>query len=188
MTWSWDLFFRLFSIDVPEELLMAVAFVCLLVTVSVIRFCADGHYRDAVRMNRNRIAVIWAMGYIVLMLWITVISRLDRTGDVMRYDLMPLWSIDSIKDGFVETLYEKVYNVLFFIPLGIITAIANIKWWKVLLFGIGTSVTIELLQLIIRTGLCETDDVLCNTSGFIIGFAIIRSMIRIIKKLTVSVR
>lgn len=32
-----------------------------------------------------------------------------------------------------------------------------------------TSVTIELLQLITRTGACETDDVICNTVGCGIG-------------------
>ena len=38
-----------------------------------------------------------------------------------------------------------------------------------MLLGLITSVTIELLQLITRTGTCETDDVICNTVGCAIG-------------------
>lgn len=37
------------------------------------------------------------------------------------------------------------------------------------LIGCLTSVIIELLQFITRTGTCETDDVICNTVGCGIG-------------------
>jgi len=168
---SWKLFVRLFHVDVPEELLVGLLFLACVGSATIIRYAKHN--------RRNKVVAIWAVAYIVLMLWITVtvLSRLDRAGDVMRYNLMPLWSIDSIKEGYVETMYEKVYNVLFFVPLGLITAFAKSQWWKLLLFGFGTSVTIELLQLVTRTGMCETDDVICNTAGFAIGFSITRIII-----------
>lgn len=43
-------------------------------------------------------------------------------------------------------------------------------WLRVLVFGAGISVMIELLQLIFKRGLCETDDVIHNVVGCMIGY------------------
>ena len=41
-----------------------------------------------------------------------------------------------------------------------------------LIAGVGVSVTIELLQLVLRRGTCETDDVISNSIGMLIGFVV----------------
>lgn len=117
---------------------------------------------------------------------------------------MPFWSIGQIREGYIETIYEKIYNVLFFIPYGVLWGAypqplpkeaysqplpeeaypqplpkGKGGWWRrVVLIGFLTSVTIELLQLITCTGTCETDDVICNTIGCglgaMIGFGIVK--------------
>ena len=163
---TWELFVRLFHVDVPEELIAGLLFVAVIGVVTVVRFVESN--------RRNWIVGGLAAAYILVMLWITVISRLDRVSEEFRYCLQPLWCIDAIKSGLIEVLYEKVFNVIFFVPLGIISALATCKWWKVLLFGFITSVAIELLQLVTRTGMCETDDILCNTAGFVIGYGFVK--------------
>lgn len=124
----------------------------------------------------NVMATIWAAAFVFIIHWITVLGRLENVGESYRYNLMPLWSIDAIKDGYVETIYEKVYNVILFIPLGLICTGFK-KWQYILLFGLCTSITIELLQFVTRTGMCETDDVICNAAGCIIGYTSVRLVI-----------
>lgn len=91
--------------------------------------------------------------------------------DCVSFQLVPFDSIRVIREGFIERLYEKIYNVIFFVPLGCLYALYFRR--KVILSslaaGIATSVGIELLQLVTCTGTCETDDVICNAVGCLIG-------------------
>lgn len=63
----------------------------------------------------------------------------------------------------------------------VVTQIPQIarKWWKgwtvVLFAGILLSVGIEALQLYLKRGLCETDDIIHNTLGCLIGYGVILS-------------
>ena len=106
------------------------------------------------------------------MLYITVFSR--SSGMDYSYQLQPFWSYYQIKDGYVETFYENIFNVLFFVPYGILLSIQfwNLSLAKITAIGSMTSVVIELLQLITHTGCCETDDVIHNTLGVFIGATI----------------
>lgn len=57
--------------------------------------------------------------------------------------------------------------------LGTILPTFNIKnkiWWKVALIGLVFSSFIELSQLVLKRGLCETDDVIHNTVGCVVGY------------------
>lgn len=85
--------------------------------------------------------------------------------------LMPFWSIEAIQGGVAETVYEKIYNVI-----GILLRLYFRKKavTRSLMIGAVTSIWIELLQLITRTGTCETDDVICNTVGCVIGAGVVQ--------------
>jgi glycopeptide antibiotics resistance protein len=64
--------------------------------------------------------------------------------------------------------------VVVFIPVGFLLGIAfkQMTWCKALLMGCGISVTIEALQLFLHRGFTETDDVMHNTFGCLIGYGI----------------
>ena len=114
--------------------------------------------------------------------YITVFSR---SSDIdYSHHLQPVWSYSQIKDGYVETIYENIYNVLFFIPYGILLSIQlrNLSLVKIIAVGCMTSVFIEILQLVTRTGCCETDDVIHNTLGFLIGVVIVMMARSILKR------
>lgn len=164
--------------DIPIWILVGVSAFVFLGSVIVWVLCDTYH-------RRNRIVVIWTAACIFLMLWITVLSRLSIWDNGLPwserafcYDLMPLWSIQYIKDGYVEIIYEKVNNVILFTLLGVLLSCFKSqasgfkRLQKALLYGMSISITIELLQLLTRTGMCETDDVICNTLGCVIGYGL----------------
>lgn len=125
--------------------------------------------------RRMQVLLPWIIACLFLMLYSTVLGRDVR--DAIHLQLMPFWSIEAIREGRIEVLYEKIYNVIFFVPYGLLLGAyphplpkrRGVWLRRTVLIGFLTSVTIELLQFITRTGTCETDDVICNTLGCGIG-------------------
>lgn len=155
------LFFRLFDTGIPWPVAVCTIVVAFALTCLVVWRCKQNMLQ--------RILLIWIVACLFLMLYSTVRGR--EPHDDFAIQLIPFDSIRVIRDGYIERLYEKIYNVLFFIPLGCLYALYFRR--KVILrsfaAGIATSIGIELLQLITRTGTCETDDVICNAVGCLIG-------------------
>lgn len=124
----------------------------------------------------------WTMGavlgeYVFLVLWSTVISRIGRETADLR--LIPYWNLDellSLKDPL--DFVEIGLNIVLFIPIGWLLAkiFPTFQLWKVALMGCALSILIELLQLALRCGLCETNDVIHNTLGCILGAWIAKSL------------
>ncbi len=48
----------------------------------------------------------------------------------------------------------------------------KMTWRMILAIGVTLSATIELLQLLFRKGLCETDDIIHNVAGCMIGYGV----------------
>ena len=77
---------------------------------------------------------------------------------------------------------DIVNNVLLFLPIGVLMGLMvtqkSQKWWRgwlvVVTTGIMLSVGIEGLQFVLKRGLCETDDVIHNTVGCLMGMAFIK--------------
>lgn len=156
-----ELFFSLFRLEIPCYILCATIIIAALSTFLL------------VKSRRKALALLpWLVACLYLMLYITVFSR--SSGMDYSYQLQPFWSYYQIKDGYVETFYENIFNVLFFVPYGILLSIQfwNLSLAKITAIGSMTSVVIELLQLITHTGCCETDDVIHNTLGVFIGATI----------------
>ena len=157
------LFFSLFRLEIPCYILCATILIAALSTFLL------------VKCRKISLTLLpWIIACLYLMLYITVFSR--SSGMDYSYHLQPFWSYGHIKDGYVETFYENIYNVLFFMPYGILLGLQLriLSLAKITSIGSLTSIVIELLQLISRTGCCETDDVIHNTLGFFIGATIVK--------------
>jgi glycopeptide antibiotics resistance protein len=64
-------------------------------------------------------------------------------------------------------------NIGFFMPLGFFTPFLSKKYavaWKVILFGCGVSLFVEICQLFMPTRGSDIDDVILNTAGTALGF------------------
>ena len=121
-------------------------------------------------------AVLLLAEWAFLVLCAIVIFR--ETGAVRGYNLMPFWSYWDYGEHsyFIEMFGENILNVLLFVPIGFWAGcgLQRLTWKKVLILGGGLSVFIELLQFVFKKGFCETDDVIHNVLGCIIGFYICR--------------
>lgn len=107
--------------------------------------------------------------------------------ETVGHNFHPLWSYNAILDGRTSLIEENIMNVLVFIPVGILLGCAflNMKWWKALVIGCGISLSIEVLQYSFNRGFAETDDVMHNTLGCLIGLGLYKAAVLFIGKLLV---
>lgn len=76
----------------------------------------------------------------------------------------------------MSALQSMVLNIGIFIPLGMLTACTTKRWRfiKSVFWGMVITVCIEVLQLIMKTGYFEYDDMINNTIGAAMGPTILR--------------
>lgn len=87
------------------------------------------------------------------------------------------------KDGVANSyqVYMLAANIALFIPFGVLLPLVfrKLKWWQADLCGLALSGLIELIQPIFGRS-CDTDDLITNTVGTIIGCAIAKLCLKII--------
>ena len=111
------------------------------------------------------------IAYIACTLWLTVFSRKPTL--MAGSEWMPLWTYHAIlNEGKRYLIADIANNILMFIPVGMLAGLLSktYAWWRVLFFGMAMSLSIELLQLHLKRGLCETDDVIHNSLGCLFGY------------------
>lgn len=148
----------------------------VLLSVAVLGLLITASYKGI--KNRWRICgAIILSSYTFLIYASTVVFRI--TTKEREHNFRLFWSYDAIYNGKKELLNETILNVLVFIPLGLLLCVAfkTIRWWQVLLIGLGISVSIELLQFFLNRGFSELDDIFHNVLGCMLG-CMIYNMIR----------
>lgn len=162
MRWQIAEYVILLYKDIPVavyEVLLAV--LCLGVIVFFVCY--------GLKRGLRWIAGLLLLGFIFLIYCSTVICR--TTMAERSFDFHPFWSYKAIEAGRVELLAENIMNVVVFVPVGLLLScvLRRLKWWIVLIIGIGISVSIEALQYFFHKGFSEVDDVFHNTLGCAIG-------------------
>lgn len=155
--------------------------ITLIILVSVFAYrIIKEKYRNK-NITKQSSIVIWLLiNYSTLLLFFTVLGR--RSLDYYRYNFDFGYSYQEVLLLGDYTLASQIYvNILMFIPVGILCGIIAKKnaVIKTLLFGTYLSFTIEVLQLVLRRGYCEFDDLLSNAIGLLIGCAIIKLYYRL---------
>lgn len=110
--------------------------------------------------------------YLFLVFSSTVFSR--NVADAYQYELLPFWSYLEIYNGNTCLVQENFLNFLMLMPVGLLfpVCVRRNGARRTLLFGLGCTVTIEVLQLLTRRGLFEFDDILHNTLGVAAGYGV----------------
>ena len=85
----------------------------------------------------------------------------------------------------MEKAALNILNVALFIPVGLLSGYGfrNITWQRVLTIGALLSVFVEILQLILKCGLCEMDDLIHNVAGCMVGYGVYWILQNLHKKL-----
>ena len=123
------------------------------------------------------------LAYCLLMTYFLFFAeRYGRTAvrEVMHINLRPLQEIKRCifrgnQLGTRYVLLNLVGNVLIFIPFGMIQPVllrSVRNFWRMLLLTAVTSLMIELLQLVLRAGSFDVDDIILNTIGGAAGYCI----------------
>ena len=137
------------------------------------------------RRTARRIRVVGVLlfvTYTLLMFYFLFFAEsFGRTGmEEYRYNLIPFQEIKRYllypeQLGTVSVLNNLAGNVIGFLPFGIILPILNRstrKGWKLLLLSFEFSALVEAAQLITRMGSFDVDDIILNTVGGMLGYAI----------------
>lgn len=122
------------------------------------------------RIRASQAAAISVMTtFLLLVAWVTILSRPPWERSC---ELVPFWSYGAIARGVPGMLREAVLNCIMLLPAGVLLPIIwgrPLRWHRGLLFGAVCSGCIEIAQLVSCRGLCETDDVIHNSIGCMVG-------------------
>ncbi len=168
--------------DINEPLhgqihLWMIVVIILLGYLAVIgnKYWAKRHVEDrkATRIILITILVIYAAVYSYL----TFFYREPMTEAHLR--LEPFWSYREAFDGFtiarLGVARSILLNIAITIPLGYLLPsvfrFRKHRYWWTMIIVLSLSIATELIQLFTRTGLCETDDVINNMFGCVLGMA-----------------
>lgn len=135
----------------------------------------------AVRWNRRlawTVAVVWVAALVYVAFVIRTPYAVPRVVfepfHALKLFLKNMNTAPSRGLGFLE---GAVLNLLMFVPVGYLVPVLWNRMntlWKVLLFGFGLSLGVELLQLATLRGMFDLDDLMNNTIGAVVGWACYR--------------
>jgi glycopeptide antibiotics resistance protein len=127
-------------------------------------------------INKRAKSGLWRLGllftfnsYIFLLISITILSR--EPGSRTEVNLM-------LFDTFSKKLADNIFpleNILLFIPYGLLLPLLSKQLRTVIRitgFGIVSSILIEGIQYITQRGYFQTDDIITNVLGTLIGYLI----------------
>lgn len=138
---------------------------------------------ELVLNKRKIITSILCVIYVVFIVRLTLIDRAPVTKRTFKPELFwafRLW-VRGDTSGMTESI-QYIQNILLFVPFGFLFPVKD-KIRVGFFVALVLSVAIEITQFVTVMGWCETDDVISNTLGAIIGFLIFRLLATIYKKL-----
>ena len=161
---------------IPEYIYEGGLSLFILGTVLILAF-------ECVRNGWRKIAKLLLIEYVFLIYCSTVIFR--ETNDTTKYKPTTIETYkEIIEKGSLRIDPEILMNVLVFVPLGLLvcSAFKSVKWWQTLMIGCGMSVSIEILQYVLKRGTTEIGDLLHNTLGCLIGIAFCKLISLVVNK------
>lgn len=78
-----------------------------------------------------------------------------------------------------------ILNIMMFVPFGFLLPLVSNKFqkfWKTYLAGFLFTFLIEMTQLLLNLGICESDDFMNNTVGAMIGYGFYRLFVFVVKR------
>ena len=132
------------------------------------------HGKKQISIGRIGLVCVLAV-YIVVVLYVTLLrGGIGFVGFEYRANFKPFSSYKEAWYNFSAQEWRNlILNICMFVPFGFLLPICfgKIKRaWKIYLCGFGFALFIEVVQLITGRGVFETDDIINNTIGAMIGY------------------
>lgn len=130
--------------------------------------------------NRKTIHVgmlILFLAYLAVIVYVTILSRESRHDMVIQMKLLNSLYL-ALRERSMDELNHWFLNILLFMPAGFMLPMIcpeKLSAWKIVLINsLVLSTVAESLQLLLRLGHCDIDDIVANTAGGLIGFFVYR--------------
>lgn len=142
---------------------LCVVLLLVLCLMAIVIFSRKG----VIRIQLRRLLRVMFVEYLILLFCSTIIFRDDSANAGVKYALFK-----GYFTGDMRMLMDALLNVAIFIPIGFCSSVflRFPKWLKILLLSISLSCTIELSQYILSRGCCDTNDVMNNAIGGLMGY------------------
>lgn len=125
------------------------------------------HYFD--RLNKGMLLLF--LLYLALVGYVTIFNREEghSRAILLRFDQLQ----EAIRKSSFEPLRHAFLNALMFIPLGFLFPMIDRERLARMLYvapmGLMLSTTIEAVQMFLRIGQCDLEDIISNTLGAVFG-------------------
>lgn len=109
--------------------------------------------------------------YLAAVSYLTIFSRSEGHSQaiLLRFDQLQ----EAIRKGSLEPLRHAFLNALMFVPLGFLFPMLNrdalARLFYVAPLGLMLSTSIEAIQMFLRIGQCDLEDIISNSLGAIVG-------------------
>lgn len=128
-------------------------------------------------------ALLWLMlvGYLAIVIYATLLRGAGFFHREWNLHLFRAWR-EAWNNYSVKNWANVLLNIAMFMPLGFLLPLLGKKfrkWYISIPAGFCASLVIELLQLAIGQGICDVDDLFCNTLGAVIGYFLIMTILSI---------
>lgn len=127
-------------------------------------------------------ALLWliCIGYMAIVLYATI---LRNSGEYREWNLHLFRAWREAWNNFSAKNWANILlNIAMFGPFGILLPLLDKKfrkWYMTIPAGFVVSLAIELLQLATSRGICDVDDLFCNTAGAAIGYFVIMAILSV---------
>lgn len=128
--------------------------------------------------------------YICLMLWEIFIGPYRSYSETLRYNITPFNTIKNFLNFSSKYSFETLFinlagNIVTFVPFGFLVPIifrrAN-SFGRILVLSVISITLVELLQLVLRVGVFDIDDIIFNTLGCLLGYICYKTIFRLFEK------
>lgn len=157
---------QLFELSLLYAALVVVISVVLWVITSIIKRGKGKEHFQGLKFFKI-LAISMSSGYIILLLYLTLLDNMIMRSGAGGINLIPFSDITF--PSTTMQWYSILSNVALFVPFGFLfNTVFKPGFWKPILFGVITSIAIEIVQIFVgRT--CDIDDVIFNLLGALIG-------------------
>ena len=130
--------------------------------------------------------------WFLTLLWLAVLLRITvfRNGCFsnglfsgrIEWDAFAYYAELARRGNWRYFTYLFVGNLIWFAPAGVLVRLRGGKLWQAALAGLGLSLFVETMQFVLGSGVSELDDLILNTLGAVLGFALTALFISVFRR------